>query len=221
MNLSVNRPAGLARIQLSNTSVAPLSREVFLTGISVLPFAANQYIPVCLRSQSFLHSFQSQRHDRVPLGLCWETPTSSRAFLALRQIRQLTHRRRSGRESRPRGFSPRGARRTGRDTLASSGSHQRATALHGPVGEQVRTATGDRRDPVSPGLFLSRSRPWLLTAAAERWFEVRSCRATSRGRPSSVKQLRTLRFCKLRVLMAHDYRLSYRFHALTRPMWHQ
>lgn len=101
MNLSVNRPAGLARIQLSNTSVAPLSREVFLTGISVLPFAANQYIPVCLRSQSFLHSFQSQRHDRVPLGLCWETPTSPRAFLALRQIRQLTHRRRSGRESRP------------------------------------------------------------------------------------------------------------------------
>jgi hypothetical protein len=48
--------------------------------------------------------------------------------------------------------------------------------------------------------------PWLLTKAAERRFEVRSCKPTSRGRPSSVKQLRTLRSCELRVLMAHYHR---------------
>jgi hypothetical protein len=58
-----------------------------------------------------------------------------------------------------------------------------------------------------PGLFLPRSRPWLLSTAAERRFEVRSCKPTSRGRPSSVKQLRTIRSRELLVLMAHDYRL--------------
>ena len=59
-----------------------------------------------------------------------------------------------------------------------------------------------------PGLFLPRSRPWLLSTAAERRFEVRSCKPTSRGRPSSVKQLRTIRSRELLVLMAHDCRLS-------------
>jgi hypothetical protein len=47
----------------------------------------------------------------------------------------------------PRGVSPRGARRTVRDTLASYGSHQGAAAHSGPVCEQVRRATGDCRDP--------------------------------------------------------------------------
>ena len=59
-----------------------------------------------------------------------------------------------------------------------------------------------------PGLFLPRSRPWLLSTAAERRFEVRSCKPTSRGRPSSVKQLRTIRSRELLVLMAHDCRQS-------------
>ena len=68
--------------------------------------------------------------------------------------------------------------------------------------------------PVSPGLFLPRSRPWLLSTAAERWFEVRSCKPTSRGRPSSVKQLRTLRSCKLRVLMAHCHRLPVNYYLM-------
>src|ERR1035438_4345453 len=45
--------------------------------------------------------------------------------------------------------------------------------------------------PVSPGLFLPRSRPWLLSTAAERWFGARSCKPVPRGPPSSVKQLRT------------------------------
>src|ERR1700758_3772858 len=59
-----------------------------------------------------------------------------------------------------------------------------------------------------PGLFLPRSRPWLLSTAAERRFEVRSCKPTSRGRPSSVKQLRTIRSREFLVLMAHNCRLS-------------
>ena len=47
----------------------------------------------------------------------------------------------------PRGVSPRGARRTVRDTLASYGSHQGAPAHRSPGCKQVRGAAGDRRDP--------------------------------------------------------------------------
>jgi hypothetical protein len=47
----------------------------------------------------------------------------------------------------PQGVSPRGARRTVRDALASYGSHQGATAHPDPVCEQVRRTAGDRRDP--------------------------------------------------------------------------
>jgi hypothetical protein len=47
----------------------------------------------------------------------------------------------------PRGVSPRGARRTVRDTLASYGSHQGTTAHSGPVREQMRSAAGYRPNP--------------------------------------------------------------------------
>src|ERR1017187_10506656 len=55
----------------------------------------------------------------------------------------------------PRGVSPRGARRTGRDTLASSSSHHGAAAFAGPVCKQVRTAARDFRNPLSctPDMF--------------------------------------------------------------------
>ena len=47
----------------------------------------------------------------------------------------------------PRGVSPRGARRTVRDTLASYGSHQGTTAHSGPVREQMRGTAGYRPNP--------------------------------------------------------------------------
>src|SRR5215469_4381305 len=47
----------------------------------------------------------------------------------------------------PRGIAPRGARRTVRDTLASYGSHQGATAQHGPVRKQVWRTAGSRHYP--------------------------------------------------------------------------
>jgi hypothetical protein len=53
-----------------------------------------------------------------------------------------------------------------------------------------------------PGLFLPRSRPSPSDNSRRRWFGVRSCKPTSRGRPSSVKQLRILLSCEIRVLMA-------------------
>jgi hypothetical protein len=59
-----------------------------------------------------------------------------------------------------------------------------------------------------PGLFLPRSRPSPSDNSRRRWFEVRSCKPTSRGRPSSAKQLRILLSCEIRVLMAHYHRQS-------------
>jgi hypothetical protein len=47
----------------------------------------------------------------------------------------------------PRGVSPRGARRTVRETLASYGSHRGATARNEPVGKEFWRTTGDRRQP--------------------------------------------------------------------------
>src|SRR5215469_1752713 len=61
-------------------------------------------------------------------------------------------------------------------------------------------------DPVDAGPFPSALTTMALNHSRRRWFEVRSCKPTSRGRPSSVKQLRILLSCEIRVLMAHDDR---------------
>src|SRR6201996_3690573 len=63
-------------------------------------------------------------------------------------------------------------------------------------------------DPVNAGPFHSAHTTMALVHSAERRFEVRSCEPTSKGRPSSVKQLRTIRSRELLALMAHDHRLS-------------
>src|SRR6516225_5267144 len=57
-----------------------------------------------------------------------------------------------------------------------------------------------------PGLFLLRSRPWLLTTAARRWFGTCSCQPVPRGLPSSIKQLHTLGPPRPFALVAHDHR---------------
>ena len=74
--------------------------------------------------------------------------------LAIAKVNQLQRAIRAGMGESPRGVSPRGARRTVRDTLASYGSHQAAPAQHGPVGKQLRGATGNRRHPLpcTPGI---------------------------------------------------------------------
>src|SRR5215471_9503592 len=73
----------------------------------------------------------------------------------------------------------------------------------------LRSSSCRSPDPVNPSLFLPRSRPWLLAKAAEGGFGACSCKPTPRGRPSSVKQLRTSSAFRLfAVLVAHYCRLT-------------
>ena len=58
-------------------------------------------------------------------------------------------------------------------------------------------------DPVVAGPFPSALTTMAFDHSRQRWFEVHSCKSTSRGRPSSVKQLRTCCSFDLHVLMAH------------------
>ncbi len=75
-------------------------------------------------------------------------------------------------------------------------------------------------DPVAAGPFPSALTTMAFVHSRRRRFEVRSCKPTSRGRPSSVKQLRTLRSCELRVLMAHDCRLTGSYHFGNTSPWY-